>query len=32
MRFNLLHVFVTSDVVLLTYVEPLIIHVLSMKL
>jgi hypothetical protein len=31
-RFNLLHVFVTSDVVLSTYVEPLIIHVLSMKL
>jgi hypothetical protein len=28
----LLHVFVTSDVVLSTYVEPLIIHVLSMKL
>jgi hypothetical protein len=31
-RFNLLHVFVTSDIVLSTYVEPLIIHVLSMKL
>jgi hypothetical protein len=30
--FNLLHVFVTSDVGLSTYVEPLIIHVLSMKL
>jgi hypothetical protein len=28
----LLHVFVTFDVVLSTYVEPLIIHVLSMKL